>query len=444
MGRYLLRKSETAQEKHAPTAIRSGKFLLCDVRPRENLLMKFVAFCAASCLLSVVPTVRAADVEWNPEANMDHQLFPSLLIATATVRPIEEDDEEAEEPDPTLLGERFGLLGISIHSPAAHTKVKVTLKKNDLMDEAVWTGELPDADEDYFIAPKVNYRFDHLRKMTQQVPINIDFTVEIDGKPAGDKIETLEVHSLNDCPFGVSNDEETINDENFIAGAAALGWMFAAYVNENHPMLDKILKEALSMKIVNAFIHYQADDPAEVLKQVFAIWTALQKRGIQYSSTTATPGGSAVVYSQYVRFVDQSVTNSQANCADGSVLFASLLRKLSIKPFLVTIPGHMYVGFYTTPDKSEFVGLETTVIGAPNATDEPKEGEPAPLTALREKLDDSTKETNAWKTFARAIQIASEDLEKNQDKFDAGDPNYQMIDLDEARSEGIMPIPAGQ
>jgi hypothetical protein len=407
--------------------------------------MRFFSLFAASCFVVFFGcSVRAADVEWNPEANMDHQLFPSLLIATASVRPIEEDDEEAEEPDPTLLGERFGLLGVSIHSPAAHTKVKVTLKENDLMAAAVWSGELPEADEDYFIAPTVNYKFDHLRKMTQQVPLNVDFTVEVDGKPAGEKLETLQVRSLNDCPFGVSNDEETLNDENFIAGAASLGWMFAGYVNENHPMLDKVLKEALSTKIVNAFIHYQADDPAEVLKQVFAIWTALQKRGIQYSSTTATPGGSAVVYSQYVRFVDQSVTNSQANCADGSVLFASILRKLSIKPFLVTIPGHMYVGFYTTPDKSEFVGLETTVIGASNATDEPKEGEPAPLTALREKLDESTRSGKAWKTFARAIQIASEDLEKNQEKFDAGDPNYQMIDLDEARSEGIMPIPAGQ
>ena len=408
--------------------------------PMKALLLAAVL----SFVLLVAPSVRAADAEWSAEANMDHQLFPSLLISTASVRPVEEDDEEAEAPDPSLLGDRFGLVGIAIHSPAAHTKVKVTLKKNDLMDESVWTGELPGANEDYFIAPKVSYRFDHLRKMTQQVPINIDFAVEIDGKSAGDKSETLQVRSLNDCPFGVSNDEETINDENFIQGAASIGWMFTAYVNENHPMLDKVLKEALDTKIVNAFLHYQGEDEAEVLRQVFAVWTALQKRGIQYSSTTTTPGGSDVVYSQYIRFVDQSISNSQANCADGSVMFASVLRKLSIKPFLVTIPGHMYVGFYTKPDKSEFVGLETTVIGVPKATDEAKDGEPESLAALREKLPDNVKETKAWASFARAIQIASEDLATNADKFDNGDPGYQMIDLDEAREEGIMPIPAGQ
>ncbi len=414
--------------------------MLNKLRPMRSLVFAVVLL----LVLFATPRLHAADVEWEPEANMDHQLFPSLLISTASVRPVDSDDYEGEEKDASLLGDRFGLVGIEIHSPAANTKVKVTLKGNDLMNESVWEGELPDADEDYFIAPKVNYKFDHLRKMTQQVPLSVDFAVEIDGEPAGDKVDTLQIRSLNDCPFGVSNDEETINDENFIAGAASLGWMFAAYVNENHPMLDKILKEALDTKIVNAFLHYQGDDEASVLQQVFAVWTALQKRGIQYSSTTTTPGGSEVVYSQYIRFVDQSITNSQANCADGSVMFASVLRKLSIKPFLVTIPGHMYIGFYTKPDKSAFVGLETTIIGVPKASDEPKQGEPGSLTALREKLPDSVKQTKAWGSFARAIQIASEDLAKNAEKFDKGDPGYQKIDLDEARQEGIMPIPAAQ
>jgi hypothetical protein len=372
---------------------------------------------------------------------MDHQLFPSLLIATATARPIEEDDAEAKTPDPYLLGERFGLVGVSIKAPAANTKIKVTLKENDLMQASTWSGDLAEADKEYFVAPKVNYKFEKLRKTTQQVPLNVSFAVEIDGKSAGEKTETLQVRSINDCPFGVSNDEETLNDETFIAGSAEIGWMFAAYVNENHPMLDKVLQEALGTKIVNAFLGYQRDDPAEVVRQVFAIWSALQKRGIQYSSTTTTPGGSEEVYSQYVRFLDQSITNTQANCVDGSVLFASILRKISIQPFLVTIPGHMYMGFYLTPDKKDFVGLETTVIGAQNASDEEKSDDPKALITLRGKLDEKARGNRDWKTFAKAIQIATDDLEKNKDNFEGNNANYQLIDLDEARTEGIMPIP---
>jgi hypothetical protein len=395
----------------------------------------------ASAAISLASFSPAAEVEWTPEATMDSQLFPSLLIATATARPPDVDDE-AQAPDPYLLGEQYGLLGVSIKTISANTKVKVTVKENELMAASSWSGELAEADKDYYIAPKVNYKFEKLRKMTQQMPLNVTFTLELDGKPAGEKTETLQVRSINDCPFGVSNEEETLDDSNFVAGSAEIGWMFAAYVNENHPMLDKILQEALATKAVNAFLGYQRDDPAEVARQVFAIWTALQKRGIQYSSTTTTPGGSEEVYSQYVRFLDQSITNTQANCVDGSVLFASILRKISIKPFLVTIPGHMYMGFYLSSDKKDFVGLETTVIGVQNATDEEKDDDPKALTALRGKLDEKARGEKAWKTFAKAVQIATDDLEKNKDNFEGNNAAYQFIDLDEARTEGIMPIPA--
>jgi hypothetical protein len=396
-----------------------------------------VALVAAAAFASVV---RAQEVEWAPEANMDHQLFPSLIIATASVRPVEPEDEEAATPDPYLLGERFGLVGISIKASTANAKVKVTVKENDLMSTSSWSGELAEADKDYFIAPKVNYKFDQLRQVTQQKPLNVTFTVEIEDTAAGEQHETLQIRSINDCPFAVANSEETLNDENYIAGSAELGWMFAAYVNENHPMLDKVLQEALETKIVSAF-KVTTHEHDETLGQVFALWSALQKRGLQYSSTTATPGGSETVQSQFVRFVDQSLTNTQANCVDGSVLLASLLRKISIEPFLVTVPGHMYVGFYLGAGKSQFVGLESTLLGVPDVAEEKKPGEPAALTSLREKLDGATKSRRDWKTFAKALQSGTDDLLKNKEKIDAADPSYQWIDLAEARAEGIMPIP---
>ncbi|HSP46193.1 MAG TPA: hypothetical protein VLO30_09385, partial [Chthoniobacterales bacterium] len=389
-------------------------------------------FASGVALLASASVLRAEEVEWEPEANMDHQLFPSLLIATASVRPVEPADEEAEKPDPYLLGERFGLVGVSVKTPAANARVKVSVKENDLMAASSWSGELAEAGKDYFIAPKVNYKFEKLRQMTQQAPVNVAFELEVDGEPAGEKHETLQVRSINDCPFGVANSEETLNDENFIAGNAALGWMFAAYVNENHPLLDKILQEALETKIVGAF-RVTTHEHDETLRQVFAVWSALQKRGLQYSNTTATPGGSDVVQSQYVRFVDQSLANTQANCVDGSVLFASLLRKISIEPFLVTVPGHMYVGFYLGAGKSQFIGLETTVIGLPDVADEKKPGDPAALATLRDKLDANVRSRRDWKTFTKAIQTGTEDLTKNKEKLDAtGDPTYHWIDLAEA------------
>lgn len=396
-------------------------------------------FTASVTLALFVSASRADEIEWAPEANMDRQLFPSLLIATATQRPQEDDQEEAKAPDPYLLGDQFGLVGVSIKAPKANAQVTVTLKENELMAAATWSGELAEEGKDYSIAPKVNYKFDRLRKVTQQVPMNVAFEVDVDGESAGEKTETLQVRSINDCPFAVSNSEETLDEENASAGSTEMGWMFAAYVNENHPMLDKVLQEALETKIAGGF-RVTTHEHDETLKQVFAVWSALQKRGLQYSSTTATPGGSETVMSQYVRFVDQSLTNTQANCVDGSVLFASILRKISIEPFLVTVPGHMYVGFYLGAGKSQFVGLETTLLGVPEAADEKKSGEPAALTALRDKLDPAVRARRDWKTFAKALQTGTEDLAKNKEKIEAADPSYQWIDLAEARADGIMPI----
>jgi hypothetical protein len=381
--------------------------------------------------------------EWNPEAAMDHQFFPSLIIATASVRPIEDEDAEAKEPDPYLLGDKFGLLGVSIKTGSRNAEVKVTIKENDLIAATTWTGKLAEANHDYYIAPKVNYKFDHLRNVTQQVPMNVDFEVEVNGKSLGDKTETLQVRSINDCPYGVANSEETVDDENVEGGSADLGWMFAAYVNENHPQLDKVLQEALGTKIVTAFDGYQANDPADVVKQVFAIWAALQKHGIKYSSVTETPGGSPLVRSQFVRFLDQSIAMTQANCVDGSVLFASLLRKVGIHPVLVAKPNHMYVAFNlnedTDEDERELMALETTDIGAPEIGDNNSEM-PEALANLEEQVNDRVRSSKAWKSFVQAVLDGEDDLDENDDKFDAGDPDWQIIDVAEARDKGIMPI----
>ena len=374
---------------------------------------------------------------------MDHQLFPSLIIATASVRPVADEDEQAKEPDPYLLGDKFGLLGVSIKTSRPNADVKVTIKENDLIAQTTWTGKLSEANHDYYIAPKMNYKFDRLRTVTQQIPLNVDFEVEVNGKSLGDKTETLQVRSINDCPYGVANAAETVDDENVQSGAADLGWIYAAYVNENHPELDKIVQEALATKIVDSFNGYQANDPTDVVKQVFAIWAALQQRGIQFSSVTETLGDSSLVNSQYVRFLDQSISMTQANCVDGTVLFASLLRKAGINSALVAKPDHMYLAFNLNnsddEDEQELMGLETTAIGASEIKESNSEL-PGVVANVEEQLSDQLRASREWKSFVSAVFDGENDLDENDDKFNAGDPVWQIIDIADARDKGIMPI----
>lgn len=434
---------------------------------------------------------RAAEIKWELDANMDRQLFPSLLIATATQRP----DDDGEEPAPELLGDRYGSVGVSITAPKPKTKVRVTVLDNAVMNRSSWSGVLEKAGIEYYVAPPVNYKYDALRRLRQQVPLNVTFEVEVDGKSLGEKTETLTLRTINDCPFAVIDSEATIDDDadakeekdsdkasnaktaktsdnpakkgGGIGGTVGddvsddenssksdeekssaqadqgytdMGWMFAAYVNENSPVVETILKEALATKIVDSFAGYQKD-PAGVVKEIFAIWAALQKRGIHYSNITTTAAQSETIYSQHVRFVDESVANEQANCVDGSVVFASILRKLGLHTFLVTMPGHMFMGVYLTPQGDERVGLETTMIGSHDDQEVKALKVMDGLAEIRGTLDNKVAQSVAWKTFATALAVGSSNLEQNAAKFEAEDePQFQITDIDDARADGIMPI----
>ena len=216
--------------------------------------------------------------------------------------------------------------------------------------------------------------------------------------------------------------------------------MFAAYVNENSPIVDQVLKEALATKIVESFAGYQKG-PGEALKELLAIWAALQKRGIHYSNITTTAGGSQTIYSQHVRFVDESLANEQANCVDGSVLFASIMRKLGFRAFLVTVPGHMFMGVYLSRDGNYRVGLETTMLGSSKDQEKEALDKFKGLQEVRGTLEKSVAESAAWKTFVTALAVGTLSLDENQAKFEVQDqPQYQITDIDEARKDGIMPI----
>jgi hypothetical protein len=204
-------------------------------------------------------------------------------------------------------------------------------------------------------------------------------------------------------------------------------------VNENHPWIDGLLKEALQTGLVDSFTGYQSGDTDVVMAQVFAIWHTLQRRGIKYSDITTNPG-SKKVYSQTVRLVEDTVEATQANCVDGSVLMASILRKIGLNVHLVMVPGHCYLAFDTDADGNETVGLETTMLGNDNLKPL-KEVKKLPEKALKKEFNASLK------TFQSALEVGTEDFENNAEKFDAEDElDYQLVPISEAREFGIMPL----
>ncbi|MCB1053642.1 MAG: hypothetical protein KDC71_23770, partial [Acidobacteria bacterium] len=217
-------------------------------------------------------------------------------------------------------------------------------------------------------------------------------------------------------------------------------WLFAAYVNENHPGVQKILKQALEAEIVPNFAGYLGNaDAGAVIQQVFAIWNVLQRNGVKYSNITSNESEDVTLFSQHVRFLDEVVDNTQANCVDGTVLFASVLRKIGIQPYLILAPGHMYLAFSLDGTDESLVGLETTLMGS---TTLKSVGYNQQLThEMREQM----KNEASWAAFEGAIDYGSKALSEALAAINkSNDPRYQIVSIALARKMGIMPIAFSQ
>jgi hypothetical protein len=374
-------------------------------------------------------------------------VYPSAIIATATVNWHEETEDEesgeeaAEEEEASdealVLGDPNGWFGARLFDIPEGAKVKVEVSGEGWLKPSRTEVTVEDGADEVIVMPKGIYDFAALGKIRQQRPAVLSIKVSVNGKKLPDQTENVILRSINDCPFFVHFEDEESDD---------LSWMFAAYVNENHPWIDSILKEALEAGLVDSFDGYQSGDPEKVVQQVYAIWHILQRKGIRYSDITATPR-SKFASSQTVRFLDDSVKGAQANCVDGSVIFASILTKISIKSGLVLVPGHCFLAFDLSPEGSldptseTCLGLETTMLGADKLK---------PLAELK-KLPEQAKvkaekaENKAsQKTFWNAIETAEAVFSEHGEAFldDSGGLDYQIVPIDDARELGIMPLAA--
>ncbi len=118
----------------------------------------------------------------------------------------------------------------------------------------------------------------------------------------------------------------------------------------------------------------------------------------------------------------------------GSVLLASLLRKIEIQPALVFVPGHCYVAFALDPEGKEWAGLETTLLGSPLA-DSPT------IVDLKDVVDKKWVGERSWGTFQTAVDAGGKDLVAKREQFaNPNDSTHRVISIAVARRMGILPI----
>lgn len=350
-------------------------------------------------------------------------LFPSAILSVATTN---------TQVIPPMSGEYVGnpksCVAIKLKSGRANTVVRIELAETPFYARSVSTFVLPKERTEYIIYPDILWRYNALRDNEQAEPISVVANVEVDGKDLGQKVRTFSVRSINECLLGFN---KQLPDGRTRYVSTRL--FYAAYVNEENPLIDKVLREALNTRIVRRFLGYQST-PEMVDKQVYALWYVLQKRNFKYSSVSYSSLSSNVVYSQRVRTFEDALNSSQINCVDGSVLFASLLRAINITPVLVQMPGHMFVGYYTDSAKKNLTFLETTMIGDVDLDDYFPD----------EKLD-STRTTKSQGemsrlTFEKSKEYALREYMRVKDKVRANKPNYLFVEINKNVRRNVQSI----
>jgi hypothetical protein len=103
----------------------------------------------------------------------------------------------------------------------------------------------------------------------------------------------------------------------------------------------------------------------QVRSQVQAVFKALQKSGISYVSSIFTFGNFSS-QAQRIRLPRETLSLSNANCMDVSVVFASAMENLGMHPVIVIVPGHAFAGVRLGPQANDILYVDLTVL--PNGT----------------------------------------------------------------------------
>ena len=348
-------------------------------------------------------------------------IFPSAILSIAST------DAQIIIPSDTMyLGNPKSIIGVRVRSSKPLSHVRVEVAETKFYAQSVSEFDLPNPDIDYIIYPDIIWNYEALKNNAQPEPISVVVDAEINGKKISRKIRTFSVRSINECLLGYYTKGRKFHDT---------GIFFAAYVNEDHPMIDQILREALNTRIVNKFLGYQARNAAAAVdKQVYALWNVLQKRNFRYSSVSNTSLSSNVVISQRVRTFEDALNSSQINCVDGSVLFASLLRAINIEPILVRIPGHMFVGYYTDTNRKNVNFLETTMIGDVDLDDF------FPDEQLDSTMVGQSKNQVSLITFEKSKEYATNKYNQHKEFFNKGKVNYLFLEISKGVRRKIQPI----
>lgn len=406
---------------------------------RTALLVSALALLLAACQPKSPKLYDPAAVDFKVQYNVcfEGQFYPSLVLGLAHSENVATVDSNA-------------LFSVSAVSPAKNAVLRVTIDSSGLNYVTIFQEVMPRKGERYIFYPSVKWKYENLYRLRQQGVADLTFTCYINDEEVDVKNIRLNYRSANDCLLSIRDTAQHLHD---------FRWLFAAYVNEEHPYIDSILSGMLETGVITRISGYQMNEK-HVTAQVEALWHYALEHGITYSSISCTSNPTKRSNVQHIRFFEEVYNSRQANCIDACVFFASVMRKIGLKPVIFVAPCHAYLGYYTDKNRKHLNLLETTITGwvdfpamerslHNNGKLTPAQYERVAryMTAEQKKQWDEGKMTFdelkfavAHTLFERASQYDREDYQQNKKLFlDPENLQYQMLDIEQLRKQ-VRPI----
>lgn len=310
---------------------------------RLKTLILLAALCAVvSCHPAKPKTYEPSYVRFEASYNpyLENQFYPSLVMGVSAL-----SDKNFG------LDDTNALFSVSVTAPAGNSVLRITIDSSNLNYVTIFQEVLPVKDVRYTFHPSIKWKYDKLYQLRQQGTTDLTFTCYINDEEIDVKNIRLNYRSVNDCLLSVLDADNNLHD---------FRWLFAGYVNEEHPYTDSILTDIMKQGLVTKITGYQKD-ANHVVEQVEAIWYYALERGISYASISCTPSPTKRANVQHIRFFEQVYNTRQANCIDACVFLASIMRKIGLKPVIFVEPCHAYLGYYTDRNRRKLKLLETTI-----------------------------------------------------------------------------------
>ena len=313
---------------------------------KRTLILAFaipVLFCA--CQQRGPKAYDPRQVAFQAEYNslFDGQIYPSLILATNN----------------NTFDFQLAAFSVSVTAPTDNAVLRVVIDSSSLNYVTIVQEILPRRGETYSFQPSLKWKYDVLRALRTPGAADFTFSCYINDEEVDIKNLHLAYRSVNECPLSLVCNGRTSD----------FRWLFAAYVNEDHPQIEQILTDIIAQGTVSRLTGYQSGGAQVVRDQVFAVWYYALDHGITYSSISCTSNPSPRANVQHIRFFDEVLNTRQANCVDACVFFASILRKIGLKPVIFVEPCHAYLGYYTDRNRKQIALLETTLTSWVNFPD---------------------------------------------------------------------------